>query len=140
MKDWADEGDVVEVHATQERVIDQNAIAGLEAFRAIGGSRLRHDMRQRAQMRRLREGLGNGAQLAIEKDAGEIATGFDIGRIGRAPQGRAHFLGDRQECMANHLEPHRVDVRDSRADRTCGCLQRHARCHEVTSSRKEVQR
>ena len=110
MKDRANEGDVVQMHATQEWIIDQNAIAGLEVFCPVGGDRSRHDMRQRAQMRRLRKGLGNGAQLTIEKSAGEIAAGFNIGGIGGTPQGRAHFLSDRQERMAHDLEAHWIDA------------------------------
>jgi hypothetical protein len=35
-------------------------------------------------MRRLREGLRDGTQLAIEKGAGEVATGFDISGVCRA--------------------------------------------------------
>jgi hypothetical protein len=45
MKDRANESDIVEVHATQEEGIDQNAIAGLQVFLAIDSDGPRHDMR-----------------------------------------------------------------------------------------------
>jgi hypothetical protein len=54
------------VHATQAGIIDQKAITGFEVFRPVGGDRSRHDIRRRAQMRRLCEGLGKSAQLTIE--------------------------------------------------------------------------
>ncbi len=105
-----DERDVVEVHAAQVGVVDEDAVARGEAVGPVGRDGPRHDVGERAQVRGLGEGLGDGAQVAVEERAGEIPAGLDVGGVGGAPEGRPHLLGDREERVADDLEADRIDV------------------------------
>ncbi len=105
-----DERDVVQVHAAQVRVVDEDAVAGGQPLGPVGRDGLRHDVGERAQVRGLGEGLGDGAQVAVEERAGEVAAGLDVGRVGGAPERRPHLLGDGEERVADDLEPDGIDV------------------------------
>ncbi len=105
-----DQRDVVEVHAAQVGIVDQDAVARLEPLRPVGADGPRHDVGQRAQMRGLGECLGDRAQVAVEERAREVPAGLDVGGVGGAPQGGAHLLGDGQQGVADDLEANRVDV------------------------------
>ena len=48
MEDRRDEGDVVQVHAAEVRIVDQNAVARLQALGAVARDRARDDVGQRA--------------------------------------------------------------------------------------------
>ncbi len=112
-----DERDVVEMDPPQIGVVDQDPVAGGEALGPVGRDRPRHDVGERAQVRRLGEGLGDGPQVAVEERAGEVAPRLDVGRVRRAPERRPHLLGDREERVADDLEADRIDVGRQRAER-----------------------
>jgi hypothetical protein len=115
-----DQRDVVEMHAAQVRVVDQDAVARLQALCAVGSNGPRHDVGQRAQVRGLRERLGDRAQIAVEEGAREVAAGLDVGGVGGAPQRRPHLLGDGQQGVADDLEANGVDVGCQGAGRGVG--------------------
>jgi hypothetical protein len=117
VEDRRDERDVVEVHAAQVGIVDQDTVAGRQRVGAVGLDGARHDVGQRAQMRRLREGLGDRPQFRIEEGTREVAARLDVGRIGRAPQRGAHLLGDGQQRVADDLEADGIDVGGERAGR-----------------------
>ena len=110
VEDRRDERDVVEVHAALVGIVDEDAVAGLQALRAVGADGARHQVGQRAQVGGLSEGLGDGAQLAIEERAREIAARLDVGRVGGAAERGAHLLGDGEQPVADDLEADRIDL------------------------------
>ena len=65
-----------------------------------------------AKLRRDSGGLGDQLTFAVQKPAGIIDHVPDDGRIGRAAQGRGHFLGDRGNLMLKDIA---VDGRQSHA-------------------------
>ena len=110
VEDGGDERDVVQVHAAQVRVVDEDAVARREAIGPVGRDGPRHDVGERAQVRRLGEGLGDRAQVAVEERAGEVAAGLDVRGIGGAAERRPHLLGDGEQRVANDLEADGIDV------------------------------
>jgi hypothetical protein len=88
VEDGSDQGDVVQVHAAQVRVVDEDAVARGEVIGPVGRDGSRHDVGQRAQVRRLGEGLGDRAQVAVEERAGEIAAGLDVRGVRGAAERR----------------------------------------------------
>ena len=70
--------------------------------------RVRRDHAHRDEMRRLREGLRDAAQLRVEERAGEVGAGLDVGRERRAPDGDRHLLGDVDQRVADDLEGDRI--------------------------------
>ena len=48
VEDRGDERDVVEVHAAEVRVVDQDAVAGCQPFGAVGANGTRNDVGERA--------------------------------------------------------------------------------------------
>ena len=60
IKHRCDQRNVVEVHP-QVGIVDQQPIAWRQIVGAIGVDSMRHDVRQRPQVRRLRKGLRHGA-------------------------------------------------------------------------------
>ena len=69
-----------------------------------GFNRLAH----RAQMNRNVRSVGDQAPVRCEDGAREIQPFFDIHRVGRIGQRRAHLLGDRHKEVVKHLQHHRV--------------------------------
>jgi hypothetical protein len=117
VEDRRDERDVVEVDAAQVGIVDQDAVARRQPLWTVRADGARHDVRERAEMRRLREGLGDRAQLAVEEGAREIATRLDVGGVGGAPQRGPHLLGDGEQRVADDLEADRIGVGGQRAHR-----------------------
>ena len=105
-----DEGDVVQVHPAQVGVVDEDAVARGEVIGPVGPDRPRHDVGERAQVRRLGEGLGDRAQVAVEERTGEIAAGLDVRGIRGAAERRPHLFGDGEQGVANDLEADGIDV------------------------------
>ena len=110
VEDRRDERDVVQVHAALVGIVDQDAVAGLQALGAVGADGARHQVGQRAQVGGLGEGLGDGAQLAIEEGAREVAARLDVGRVGGAAERGAHLLGDGEQPVADDLEANGIDL------------------------------
>ena len=110
VEDGRDERDVVQVHAALVGIVDQDAVAGLQALGAVGADGARHQVSQRAQVGGLGEGLGDGAQLAVEEGAGEVAARLDVGRVGGAAERGAHLLGDGEQPVADDLEANGIDL------------------------------
>src|SRR5437870_8961899 len=79
-------------------------------------------------MRRLSEGLGDRAQLAVEERAREVAARLDVGGIGRSPQRGAHLRGDGEQRIADDLEADGIDVGGQGALRRSGRWS-HGRSH-----------
>src|SRR5688572_14830179 len=92
------------MHATRRGVIGKEAVARPQPFQPIARHRLRNNLRKRAEVRRLSEGLHDRAAIPIEESAGEIATGLDVRRISGPPKRRAHLFRDGEERVAYHLE------------------------------------
>jgi len=110
VEDRRDERDVVQVHAAEIGIVDEDAVARRQPLGAVGLDGARHDVGQRAQVGGLGEGLGDGAQAGVEERAGEVAARLDVGGVGGPPQRGAHLLGDGQERVADHLEADGVDL------------------------------
>ena len=102
--DGRNQRDVVEVNSAAIGVVDEDRVSGLQVLRAVFGNCTRREDCQRAEVHGLGKGLGDGPQLAVEKGAGEIGAGFDVGRIRAAPQGNGHLLGGFEQGVANDLE------------------------------------
>jgi hypothetical protein len=101
---------IVQVDAAEVRVVHEDAIARRQALRPIGGDGSRHDVGERAQVRRLRERLRDGAELTVEERAREIAARLDVGRVRGAAKRRAHLLGDGEERVPDDLEADGIDT------------------------------
>ena len=103
------EGDVVEVGAAGEGVVDDDLVAGPDAVaeRVDGGA---HRRRHRAEVHR--DVLGLDEQLADGGEQRRRAVGplLDVGAEGGAPQHRAHLLG-------HAGEPGQQDRERGRAER-----------------------
>src|SRR6476659_10088703 len=106
---WRNQRNVVQMDAAGIGIICQDAVPRPQPSDAVSLDRLWHDLRQRAQVRRLSEGLYNCPAISVKKCAREVAAGFDIGRISGSPERRAHFFRDREERAAYHLEADRID-------------------------------
>ena len=102
--DGRNQRDVVEVNSAAIGVVDEDRVSGLQVFWAVFGNCARREDCQRAEVYWLGKGLGDGPQLAVEKGAGEIGAGFDVGRIRAAPEGNGHLLGGFKQGVANDLE------------------------------------
>ena len=88
----------------QVGVVREDGITGPKLLRAVCPDRFRHKLRQRAEVARLGEGLRDGLQPMVKKGAREVRAGFDIGRVGAAPQGDCHLLRCFKERVANHFK------------------------------------
>ena len=128
VEDRRDECDVVQVHAAQIGIVDQDAVTRRQPLGPVGADGARHDVGERAQVRRLGEGLGDRAQLPVEERAREVAPRLDVGGVGRAPQRGAHLLGDGEQRVADDLEADGIDVGGQGALRRSGRWS-HGRSH-----------
>ena len=108
--DGRNQRDVVEMDSAAIGIVDEDCVPGLQVFWTVFGDRAGREDRQRAEVYWLGKGLGDGSQLAVEKGAGEIGAGFDVGRIGAAPEGDGHLLGCFEQGVANDLELDGVDL------------------------------
>ena len=104
-----DQRNIVQVYAAEVRVVGQQRVAGAKLIGAIRLDRARHQLDQRAEVVRLSERLGHGADLPVEKRAREIRARLDVGRVGAAPQRDRHLLGHFEQRVADDLELDRIE-------------------------------
>ena len=69
----------------------------------------RHNRVHRNQVGRLRERLGDRAQLRVEESTGEVRPRLDVRRIGGAANCDSHLLGHVHQGVADDLERNRVE-------------------------------
>ena len=96
--------------AALERIIDDDDVALCPVGKAIQDGL--HACRHGAQMRRNVGRLRDQPPGAVEQGAGKVQALLDVGRIGRAPQRDAHFLGDAGKAVAVELEGYRMHERE----------------------------
>ena len=60
-------------------------------------------------MHRLREALGDRAQVGVEEGAREVGPRLDVRRVRAPPQRQDHLVGRRDERVPDHLERDRVE-------------------------------
>ena len=90
------------------RVVRDEHVAGGEVLGAVLPHRLRHLLGHRAEVDRLREPLGDRAQLRVEERAREVGARLDVRRVGAALQRERHLVGRCDERVPDHLERDRV--------------------------------
>ncbi len=100
-EDRSDDGDVGEVRASAEGIVEHGDVAGREAQIGDGGA---HRHRHRTQMHGHVIAHGESVAGGVEERARVVATLFDVGREGGATQRCAHLFGDGVEEMLENFE------------------------------------
>ena len=105
---WRDKGDVGQVRAAQERIVEHHHITGtpVQVLDNIG-HRIGHTTQMHGYMRRLRAELS----VLIEYRAGIIQPILDIGGKRRVLQHRAHFVTNRLQATGKHAQFNGIDRR-----------------------------
>ncbi len=88
-----DEGDVGKVGAAEERVVEDDAVSGMQ----IEGELLDGSLdgkRHGAEMNRNVGSLGDEHAMQVEEGAGIVTPLFDVGRAGGFAQDETHLFGD----------------------------------------------
>ena len=102
--------DVVQVNPAGVRVVCDQHVPGPQPLGPIPADGAGDQLHKRAQVHRLRKCLGGDPKVTIKKRAREIVPGLDVRRVGAAPQRQRHFLRDLVQGVADHLEPHGIDL------------------------------
>jgi hypothetical protein len=118
-EDRRDDGDVRQVRAAAEGIVEHGDVAGVQ--RKLG-NRGAHRHGHGAEMHRHVIAHGQGVAGGIEERAGVIATLLDVGRERGAAQGRAHLFGDGVEEMAEDLEFDGIKAHGGSVPREAGAL------------------
>ena len=99
-----DEADVVEVQPAEVAVVAEDRVARAQVRRAVGLDDGGHEARDRAQVDRLGEALGDRPRPAVEERAGEVEPRLDVGRVGGTAERGAHLVRDAGERVTEDLE------------------------------------
>ena len=111
----------------------QRAVAMLHSFRCAETEKAFHEVLVQdpsCAIATFDQGRKIGAKTQRERDYVEAVAAYYEDWANQPERTRQLNRARAFEALAARYPN---DVRDSRADRTCGCLQRHVRCHEVTS-------
>ena len=106
-EDGGDQGDVGEMGAAAEGIVEDDDVAGLHAGDVVNGGADGH--RHGAEMDGEMIALGDGAAYRIVDRAGVVEALFNVRAEAGAAEGDAHLFGDRDEDGFEDFEFDRVE-------------------------------